>query len=94
MGCTHSRVWGETYPDFSDALMPPAWMPVPIAGRNRMTRKRAMDAIIDDPGWMQGEYKTGAEGIEDVHRHAHHHGLVAPPDAEARSYSRFRRPVS
>jgi homoserine O-acetyltransferase len=67
MGSMHSWVWGETYPDFSDALMPLASMPVPIAGRNRMTRKMAMDAIIDNPGWMQGEYKTGAEGIEDIH---------------------------
>jgi homoserine acetyltransferase len=58
MGCMHSWVWGGTYPDCSDALMPLASMPVPITGRNRMTRKKALDAIIDDPVWMQGEYKT------------------------------------
>ena len=22
MGCMHGRIWGETYPGFSDALMP------------------------------------------------------------------------
>jgi homoserine O-acetyltransferase/O-succinyltransferase len=58
MGCMHAWVWGETYPGFADALMPLACMPVQIAGRNRMTREMAMDAITSDPEWMGGEYKT------------------------------------
>jgi homoserine O-acetyltransferase len=58
MGCMHSFVWGETYPDFADALMPLACLPVQIAGRNRMWRKMAMDAIRNDPAWAGGEYKT------------------------------------
>jgi homoserine O-acetyltransferase len=56
MGCMHSWVWGETYPDFVDALMPLACAPVQIAGRNRMFRKMVMDAIRDDPEWKNGEY--------------------------------------
>jgi len=36
MGCMHSFVWGEVYPDFMDALMPLACLPVQIAGRNRI----------------------------------------------------------
>jgi homoserine O-acetyltransferase len=31
---------------------------VEIAGRNRMWRKMAMDAITTDPDWMGGGYKT------------------------------------
>ncbi len=58
MGCMHSFVWGEIYPDFMDALMPLACEPVQIAGRNRMWRKMLMDAIKADPAWMGGEYKT------------------------------------
>ena len=58
MGCMHAWVWGETYPGFADALMPLACMPVQIAGRNRMTREMAMDAITSDPAWLGGEYKT------------------------------------
>jgi len=58
MGCMHSFVWGETYPDFMDALMPLACLPVQIAGRNRLWRKMAMEAITSDPGWQGGEYKT------------------------------------
>ena len=57
MGCMHSFVWGETYPDFMDALMPMACLPVQIAGRNRVWRKMTMDAIREDPQWQGGEYK-------------------------------------
>ncbi len=58
MGCMHSWVWGETYPDFMDALMPLACLPVPIAGRNRVWRKMVMDGIRQDPDWKNGEYTT------------------------------------
>ncbi|HEX4860688.1 MAG TPA: alpha/beta fold hydrolase [Rhizomicrobium sp.] len=57
MGCMHSFVWGEAYPDFVDALMPLACLPVQIAGRNRMWRKMTIDAIRNDPAWANGEYK-------------------------------------
>src|SRR5690348_5936680 len=39
MGCMHSFVWGEAYPNFMDALMPLACLPTQIAGRNRIWRK-------------------------------------------------------
>jgi len=58
MGGMHTWVWGETYPDFMDALMPLASAPVEIAGRNRIMRKMIMDAIRSDPAWNNGEYKT------------------------------------
>lgn len=57
MGCMHSFLWGESHPDFVSALMPLACPPVEIAGRNRMWRKMAMDAIRSDPAWTGGEYK-------------------------------------
>ena len=56
MGCMHSWVWAETYPDYMDALMPLACQPAQIAGRNRMFRKMTMDAIREDPDWKNGEY--------------------------------------
>jgi len=58
MGGMQTWVWGENYPDFMDALMPLASNPVEIAGRNRMWRFMAIDAIRNDPDWMGGEYKT------------------------------------
>ncbi len=58
MGCMHSWMWGETYPDFMDALMPLACLPVPIAGRNRLWRKMVIDGIRQDPDWKGGDYTT------------------------------------
>ncbi len=63
MGCMHSWVWGETYPDFMDALFPLACLPVQIAGRNRITRKMIMESIRTDPDWNAGEYKTQPGGL-------------------------------
>jgi homoserine O-acetyltransferase/O-succinyltransferase len=56
MGCMQSFVWGETYPGFADALMPLACLPVPIAGRNRMMRYMAIQAVEQDPGFHGGDY--------------------------------------
>ncbi|MGC1906265.1 MAG: alpha/beta fold hydrolase [Candidatus Acidiferrum sp.] len=58
MGCMHSFVWGETYPDFMDALMPMACLPIQIAGRNRVWRKMLIDGIRTDPEWKNGDYAT------------------------------------
>jgi homoserine O-acetyltransferase len=61
MGCMQSFVWGETYPDFMDALAPFACLPVELAGRNRMMRYMAIQAIRQDPAWLGGEYKKEPE---------------------------------
>ncbi len=58
MGCMHSWIWSETYPDFMDALMPLACLPVQIAGRNRLWRKMLMSGIRQDPDWQNGDYTT------------------------------------
>jgi len=58
MGCMQSFVWGETYPEFSDALAPFACQAVALAGRNREWRYMAIKAIKSDPAWMGGEYKS------------------------------------
>jgi homoserine O-acetyltransferase len=62
MGCMHSFMWGEAYPDFMDALMPLACLPVQIAGRNRVWRAMIIDAIRNDPAWDGGNYKTEPAG--------------------------------
>ncbi|HKE09416.1 MAG TPA: alpha/beta fold hydrolase [Candidatus Acidoferrum sp.] len=58
MGCMHSWLWGETYPEYMDALMPLACLPVEIAGRNRTWRKMTIDGIRQDPDWKNGDYAT------------------------------------
>jgi homoserine O-acetyltransferase len=63
MGGMHTWVWGETYPDMMDALMPLASLPVEIAGRNRMQRRMIIDAIKNDPGWNNGDYTSQPHGL-------------------------------
>jgi homoserine O-acetyltransferase len=56
MGAMHCWVWGETYPDFVDGVVPLASAPTQIAGRNRVMRRMIMDSITQDPNWKNGEY--------------------------------------
>lgn len=63
MGGMHSWVFAYEYPDFMDAVMPLASLPVEIAGRNRMTRKMIVDAIKSDPTWKNGEYEEKPAGF-------------------------------
>jgi homoserine O-acetyltransferase/O-succinyltransferase len=56
MGGMHTWLWGEQHPQFMDALMPLASLPVQIAGRNRVMRKMILDGIRGDPAWKGGEY--------------------------------------
>ena len=62
MGCMHTFMWGEAFPDFMDALMPLACLPVQIAGRNRVWRELLMQGIRNDPQWMDGEYRSEPSG--------------------------------
>jgi homoserine O-acetyltransferase len=70
MGCMQSFVWGETFPQFMDALAPFACQPVELAGRNRMWRYMAMQDIKNDPAWKNGDYTTppteGLRGASDL----------------------------
>jgi homoserine O-acetyltransferase len=63
MGGMHTWVWGEKYPEFMDALMPLASLPVQIAGRNRTMRRMVIDSIRNDPDWNNGEYKSQPRGL-------------------------------
>jgi homoserine O-acetyltransferase len=63
MGGMHTWLWGEKYPEFMDALMPLASLPVQISGRNRMMRRMVIDPIRDDPEWNNGEYKSQPRGL-------------------------------
>src|SRR6202166_153406 len=58
MGGMHSWLWGESHPEFMDALMPLASLPTQISGRNRAWRRMIIDAVRHDPEWRGGEYKA------------------------------------
>ena len=63
MGGMHTWLWGETHPDFADALLPLASLPAQISGRNRAWRRMIIDAIRTDPGWRDGEYTIQPNGL-------------------------------
>jgi homoserine O-acetyltransferase len=63
MGGMHTWLWGQTYPGFMDALLPLASLPTQISGRNRVWRRIITDAIRNDPGWAQGDYRTQPLGL-------------------------------
>jgi homoserine O-acetyltransferase len=64
MGCMHSWVFLYTYPDFMDGALPLACAPTPIVGRNRAIRTMIMDALRNDPNYMNGEYTGPLEGMK------------------------------
>ena len=58
MGGMQCWMWGGMYPGFMDALVPIASQPVEISGRNWISRRIAIEAIRNDPGWHEGNYTT------------------------------------
>ena len=63
MGGMPAWMWATRYPDFMDAAMPLASLPVQIAGRNRFFRRMVSDAIRNDPDWKNGEYTAQPRGL-------------------------------
>jgi homoserine O-acetyltransferase len=63
MGGMHTWLWGQTYPDFMDALMPLGCLPTQISGRNRAWRRVIIDAITNDPEWQGGDYQAQPRGL-------------------------------
>ena len=56
MGGMNTWIWGTTYPDFMDALVPMASQPTEMSSRNWMMRRLIIDTIRNDPEWNGGNY--------------------------------------
>ena len=56
LGCMHSFMWAETYPDLMDGTVGLSCQPVEISGRNWISRRAAAEAIRHDPDWNNGNY--------------------------------------
>jgi len=56
MGGMETWVWGTTYPDFMDALVPMASQPSEMASRNWMMRRLLIETIRQDPAYDGGNY--------------------------------------
>ena len=58
MGGMQTWMWGYTYPDMMDGLVPLTSQPIAISGRNWINRRISIEAIRQDPGWHNGFYET------------------------------------
>jgi homoserine O-acetyltransferase len=56
LGCMHSFLWAEMYPDVIDGIVGLSCQPVEISGRNWIMRRAAAAAIRHDPDWNGGNY--------------------------------------
>jgi len=56
MGGMQTWIWAQKYPEFMDIAVPMASMPTEMSGRNWMMRRLIIDAIRNDPEWMNGNY--------------------------------------
>ncbi len=56
MGGMHTWLWGVTYPDAMDALVPMASQPTEMSSRNWMLRRLMIETIRRDPAYANGAY--------------------------------------
>jgi homoserine O-acetyltransferase len=70
MGCMHSFMYAEMFPDGAKAAMPLACQTVALGGRNRLWREMAVTSIKADPAWQGGDYtaqpQLGLRGAENL----------------------------
>ena len=64
MGGMLTWVWGETYPDFMDGLVPLAATPAAMSGRNWITRRMLIETIKSDPAWNNGDYASQPRSLK------------------------------
>lgn len=64
MGGMHTWIWGVSYPDAMDAIVPMASQPTEMSSRNWMMRRMMIDAIKNDPDWKNGDYTAQPKAIQ------------------------------
>jgi homoserine O-acetyltransferase len=64
MGGMHTWIWAQKYPDMMDIAVPMASFPTPMSGRNWMLRRLIIDAIRNDPEWLNGNYTTQPRSLQ------------------------------
>jgi homoserine O-acetyltransferase/O-succinyltransferase len=57
LGCMHSWMWAEMYPDMMDGVVALSCQPTEISGRNWIMRRAAAEAIRHDPDYKDGNYE-------------------------------------
>ena len=92
MGGMQTWLWGESYPDFMDALVPMASQPTAMAARNWMLRRHDDETIRKDPDYNDGNYTEQPRSMKVAVASS-----ASPPPAArspTRSWRRRARPTS
>lgn len=58
MGGMQTWMWGQTWPQMMDALVPMASQPTEMSSRNWMMRRLLVESIKQDPAWNNGNYSV------------------------------------
>ncbi|KRP51183.1 alpha/beta fold hydrolase [Pseudomonas poae] len=58
MGGMQTWMWGQTWPQMMDALVPMASQPTEMSSRNWMMRRLLVESIKQDPAWNNGSYSA------------------------------------
>jgi homoserine O-acetyltransferase len=80
MGGMQTWLWGEQHPDFMDALVPMASLPIAMSGRNWMLRRLLTQSIRNDPDWNAGNYVTQPRAMQN---HLVYFGLASSGGTQA-----------
>jgi len=66
MGGMLAWLWGVTYPDFMDAIVPMAAQPTAMSGRNWMLRRMMIETIRRDPAYQEGNQRLAQPASADA----------------------------
>ena len=58
MGGMQTWMWGQSWPDMMDALVPMASQPTAMSARNWIMRRMMIESIKQDPAWNEGNYSS------------------------------------
>ncbi|HTQ76896.1 MAG TPA: alpha/beta fold hydrolase [Burkholderiales bacterium] len=65
MGGMQAWIWATRYPDYMDAAVPMACLPVAMSGRNWMLRRMLTRSIRNDPDWNGGNYASQPKNMPE-----------------------------
>jgi homoserine O-acetyltransferase len=80
MGGMQAWMWGGSYPEMMDALVPMACLPTAMSGRNWMLRRMLTQSIRNDPDWAGGNYSAQPKNMPT---HLLYYGLATIGGNEA-----------
>ncbi len=63
MGGMQTWLWGTTYPDFMDGLVPMASQPTEMSSRNWIMRRMLVESVKRDPAYNNGNYTSQPQAL-------------------------------